>query len=83
VRQARCVFCGEPVSLITKFACLRFQCANLSTYSAAAVSTTIPDWRNRRPEIEIAEAWAYTVPGIVAHASALKDGESTKIPDLG
>ena len=38
---------------------------------------------NRNPEIDIAEAWAYTVPGIIAHASALKGGETMKIPDLG
>lgn len=35
---------------------------------------------NRRPEIDIHEAIAYTAPGIVAHQSALKDGECMKVP---
>ncbi|WP_114752157.1 Gfo/Idh/MocA family protein [Pleomorphovibrio marinus] len=35
---------------------------------------------NRRPQVDIHEALAYTVPGIVAHQSALKGGESMKIP---
>jgi predicted dehydrogenase len=34
----------------------------------------------RQPAIDIYEALAYTVPGIVAHESALRDGESMKIP---
>lgn len=36
--------------------------------------------QNRSPEVDIFEALAYTVPGIVAHQSALKDGECMKIP---
>ena len=36
--------------------------------------------QNRRPAIDVYAALALTVPGIVAHASALKDGESLKIP---
>jgi len=35
---------------------------------------------NREPMIDIYEALALTVPGIVAHQSALKDGETLKIP---
>lgn len=35
---------------------------------------------DRRPVIDIYEALAYTVPGIVAHESALRGGESLKIP---
>jgi predicted dehydrogenase len=35
---------------------------------------------NRRPQVDIHEALAYTVPGIIAHQSALKGGESMKIP---
>lgn len=35
---------------------------------------------NRRPAIDIYESLAYTVPGIVAHESALKNGELKKIP---
>jgi hypothetical protein len=35
---------------------------------------------NRRPAVDIHEALAYTVPGIVAHESALKGGERLKIP---
>ena len=38
---------------------------------------------NRRPAVDIHEALAYTVPGIIAHQSALKGGESLKIPQLG
>jgi predicted dehydrogenase len=37
---------------------------------------------NRKPEINIYEALAYTAPGIVAHASALKKGEYMKIPNF-
>ncbi len=35
---------------------------------------------NRKPQVDIHEALAYTVPGIVAHQSALKGGESMSIP---
>ncbi len=38
---------------------------------------------NRRPEVDAYEAVAYTAPGIVAHKSALKGGETMKIPDFG
>jgi hypothetical protein len=34
----------------------------------------------RAPTVDIYEALSYTVPGIVAHQSALNDGESMKIP---
>jgi predicted dehydrogenase len=37
----------------------------------------------RRPVVDIREALAYTVPGIIAHQSALKGGESLKIPQIG
>jgi predicted dehydrogenase len=37
---------------------------------------------NRQPEVNIYEALAYTAPGIVAHKSALKDGEHMKIPSF-
>ena len=37
---------------------------------------------NREPEVNIYEALAYTVPGIIAHKSALKDGEHMKIPSF-
>jgi len=33
----------------------------------------------RRPLVHVAEALAYTVPGIVAHQSALRGGEKLKI----
>ncbi|HPA16195.1 MAG TPA: Gfo/Idh/MocA family oxidoreductase [Verrucomicrobiae bacterium] len=39
--------------------------------------------RGRRPAVDIHEAVAYTAPGIVAHQSALKGGESLKIPSFG
>jgi predicted dehydrogenase len=35
---------------------------------------------DRRPTVDVYEALAYTVPGIVAHQSALKKGELLKIP---
>ena len=35
---------------------------------------------DRRPLVDIAQALNMTVAGIVAHQSALKDGESMKIP---
>jgi hypothetical protein len=38
---------------------------------------------NREPLVNIYEALAMTVPGIVAHQSALKDGETLKIPQYG
>ena len=34
----------------------------------------------RKPAVDVYEAVAYTAPGIVAHQSALKGGESMKIP---
>lgn len=37
---------------------------------------------DRRPAIDIYEALAYAVPGIVAHESALRGGELMKIPQL-
>jgi predicted dehydrogenase len=39
--------------------------------------------RGRKPAVDIHEAVAYTLPGIVAHESALRDGEQRKIPSLG
>lgn len=38
--------------------------------------------RNREPEVNVYEALAYTAPGIVAHQSALKNGEHMKIPNF-
>ncbi|MCX6895570.1 MAG: gfo/Idh/MocA family oxidoreductase, partial [Verrucomicrobia bacterium] len=38
--------------------------------------------QNRRPVVDIYEALAFTVPGIVAHQSALKSGELLKIPTI-
>ena len=37
---------------------------------------------NRKPLVDIIMALNMTVPGIVAHASALKDGELMKIPQF-
>lgn len=37
---------------------------------------------NRKPTVDIIEALAYTVPGIVAHESALRGGALLKIPQL-
>ncbi len=38
---------------------------------------------DRPPDVDVWEAAAYTAPGLIAHESALKDGEPMKIPDLG
>jgi hypothetical protein len=38
---------------------------------------------DRHPSVNIWEAIAYTLPGIVAHQSALKGGETLKIRDYG
>ncbi len=37
----------------------------------------------RRPTVDVYEAVAYTAPGIVAHQSALKNGDQLRIPDFG
>ena len=37
----------------------------------------------RTPAVDVLEALAYTAPGIVAHQSALKGGETMKVPDFG
>jgi predicted dehydrogenase len=37
---------------------------------------------NRQPLVDVYEALAYTAPGIVAHKSALKNGEYMKIPNF-
>ncbi|MFA6560837.1 MAG: Gfo/Idh/MocA family oxidoreductase [Verrucomicrobiia bacterium] len=37
---------------------------------------------NRKPTVNVYEALAYTVPGIVAHQSALKGGQQMKIPSF-
>ncbi len=38
---------------------------------------------DRHPEVDVWEAVAYTLPGLMAHESALADGEPTKIKDYG
>jgi predicted dehydrogenase len=37
---------------------------------------------NRQPAVDIYESLAMTVPGVIAHQSALKDGESLKVPQF-
>ncbi len=37
----------------------------------------------RSPTVNVDDALAMTVPGIVAHESALKDGEQLKVPHFG
>jgi hypothetical protein len=37
---------------------------------------------DREPLVNVHEALAMTVPGIVAHQSAMKDGERLKIPQF-
>ena len=39
--------------------------------------------RDRKPLVDVAKALNMTVAGIVAHQSALKDGEQMKIPQYG
>jgi hypothetical protein len=36
--------------------------------------------KGRKPFVGLDEALAYTVPGMIAHQSALKGGQSLKIP---
>ena len=36
----------------------------------------------RQPTVNIYEALAYTMPGVIAHQSALNDGESMSIPQF-
>lgn len=38
---------------------------------------------NRTPAVNVYEAIAFTLPGIIAHQSALRGGELLKIPDFG
>lgn len=38
---------------------------------------------DRHPTVNVWEAIAYTLPGIIAHQSALRGGESLKIRDYG
>jgi hypothetical protein len=38
---------------------------------------------DRTPEVNVWEAIAYTLPGLIAHQSALRGGESLKIKDYG
>lgn len=38
---------------------------------------------DRHPSVNVWEAVAYTLPGLVAHESALNDGELLKIRDYG
>ena len=39
--------------------------------------------QDRKPLVDVAQALNMTVAGIVAHQSALKDGERMKIPQYG
>lgn len=39
--------------------------------------------RRRKPAVDIHEAVAYTLPGIIAHQSALRGGEQMKVPSIG
>ena len=38
---------------------------------------------DRQPEVDVWEAIAYTLPGVIAHQSALDGGRCMKIPDYG
>jgi len=38
---------------------------------------------DRHPAVNVWEAIAYTMPGIIAHQSALRGGEPMKIKDYG
>ena len=39
--------------------------------------------QDRNPSVDVYEAVAYTMPGLIAHQSALKGGEPMKIKDYG
>jgi hypothetical protein len=47
--------------------------------SAEFVNALVED---REPEIDLYESLAMTVPGIVAHQSAFKDGEQLAVPQF-
>jgi hypothetical protein len=47
-----------------------------------AAPCTVRSLPKAKTEKDIHEAVAYTAPGIVAHQSALKDGERMKIPQF-
>jgi len=47
--------------------------------SAEFINALVED---REPAVNVYDALAMTVPGIVAHQSALKDGESMKVPNF-
>jgi hypothetical protein len=47
--------------------------------SAEFINALLED---RRPSVDVYEALAMTVPGIVAHQSALKGGEQLTIPQF-
>ena len=38
---------------------------------------------DRQPLVDVYEALAMTIPGIVAHESAMRDGERLPIPQYG
>ena len=56
---------------------LRIFCRRCSEWSCSTVIL-----QDRQPLVNIYEALAMTVPGIVAHQSALKDGERLKVPQF-
>jgi hypothetical protein len=47
--------------------------------SAEFVNTLL---ENREPTVNVYEALAMTVPGLVAHQSALRNGERLKVPNF-
>jgi hypothetical protein len=47
--------------------------------SAEFINALIED---REPAVDVYEALAMTVPGIVAHQSSLKNGEQLKVPQF-
>ena len=49
---------------------------------AVWVGVTCVALENRQPAVNVHEALAMTVCGIIAHQSALKDGESLKVPQF-
>jgi hypothetical protein len=56
---------------------------NFLTWSASFVKVRrYGRYRYGEPAIDIRESLAYTVPGLVAHQSALQGGTQMKIPQL-
>jgi predicted dehydrogenase len=59
---------------------MRVQCGHGNSHTFLSHEFIQAIVENRKPTVDVYEAVAYTMPGIVAHQSALKGGETMKIP---